>query len=53
MVVCEGWAIKTGPCTVTFNDLLCFVDGYWSFGGLYEEKKMVVLEITVLNFPAT
>jgi hypothetical protein len=24
MYVCKGWAIKTGPCTVTFNDLLCY-----------------------------
>jgi hypothetical protein len=20
----KGWAIKSGPCTATFNDLLCF-----------------------------
>jgi hypothetical protein len=24
MYVCEGWAIKTSPCTATFNDLLCY-----------------------------
>jgi hypothetical protein len=22
--VCKGWAIKTSPCTATFNDLLCY-----------------------------
>jgi hypothetical protein len=22
--MCKGWAIKTGPCTATFNDLLCY-----------------------------
>jgi hypothetical protein len=21
----KGWATKTSPCTVTFEDLLCFV----------------------------
>jgi hypothetical protein len=24
MYVCKGWAIKTGLCTATFNDLLCY-----------------------------
>jgi hypothetical protein len=23
MYVCKEWAIKTGPCNATFNDLLC------------------------------
>jgi hypothetical protein len=22
--MCKGWAIKSGPCTVTFSDLLCY-----------------------------
>jgi hypothetical protein len=22
--VCKGWPIKSSPCTMTFNDLLCF-----------------------------
>jgi hypothetical protein len=21
----KGWAIKSSPCTATFNDLLCFI----------------------------
>jgi hypothetical protein len=27
MYVCmyKGWAMKSGPCTVTLNDLLCFL----------------------------
>jgi hypothetical protein len=25
--MCKGWAIKTGPCTATFNDLLCYTEG--------------------------
>jgi hypothetical protein len=26
MYVCmyKGWAMKSGPCTATFNDLFCF-----------------------------
>jgi hypothetical protein len=24
----KGWAIKSSPCTTTFNDLVCF---YWTF----------------------
>jgi hypothetical protein len=30
MYVCKGWAIKTGPHTVTFNHLLCYIHWTWS-----------------------
>jgi hypothetical protein len=27
MCLCKGWAIKSGLCTATFNDLLCYPFG--------------------------
>jgi hypothetical protein len=37
-----GWAIKIGPCTATFNDLLCYIwtnnNTKWDRGENYFER---------------
>jgi hypothetical protein len=38
--MCKRWAIKTGPCTATFNDLLGYEIELKNFVGLWEEAVM-------------